>query len=267
MDLLAAGLLVLAGLGAGFLSGVFGIGSGVILVPVLLLYCHTTGVSSLVATHVAMGTSLLVVMCASLSQAREFSRTDHIVWRGVTLFSLAGVAGAFIGVTVAAGLEGTALRKIFGFVLLVAAVRLFSGKRKPGKELEPNLAPQTLLAAGFLVGFVSALSGAGGSFIALPLMYTYLHFPLRKAIGTSSAAIVVIAAAGAAGYLLRGWGNEFLPPGMPGFIYWQAALPLVAGAIPGVIFGTRAAARADIPPVRTTFAVLLLAVMLRMFFL
>jgi uncharacterized membrane protein YfcA len=267
MDGFAACLLVLAGLAAGFLGGVFGTGSGIVLVPVLLLYCHATGVSSLVATHVAMGTSLLVVTFASLAQAWEYSRTDHIVWRGAAYFALAGVTGSVMGTAVAAGLEGTALRKIFGFVLLVAAVRLFSGKRKSAGDLEPAPAPWPLLGTGFLVGVISSLSGVGGTFVAVPLLYTYRHFPLRKAIGTSSAAIVVIAAAGAAGYILRGWGNEFLPPGMPGFMCWQAALPLFAGVVPGGILGTRIGPRADIPLVRTTFAVLLLAVMLRMFFL
>lgn len=267
MDLLAAGLLVLAGFGAGFLAGVFGIGSGVVLVPVILLYCHATGVSTLVATHVAMGTSLLVVAFVSAAQAWEYARTGHCLWRGAALIALTGAAGSAIGTAVAAGLEGTALRKIFGFVLLVAAVQLFAGKRKTAAEREPDLEAWPLLGSGLLIGLVSALSGVGGAPLAVPLLYTYRRFPLRKAIGTSAAAMVVIAGAGAAGYLFRGWGSEFLPPGMPGFISWQAALPLCVAGIPGMILGTRAASRADIPLVRTTFAVLLLAVMLRMFFL
>jgi uncharacterized membrane protein YfcA len=100
----------------------------------------------------------------------------------------------------------------------------------------------------------------------VPLLYTYFRFPLRKAFGTSSAAIVITSAAGAAAYLIRGLGNEFLPPGMPGFIDWQPAVPLILGAVPGAILGTRLAARADTGPVRNIYAVILLVVMLRMFF-
>jgi uncharacterized protein len=266
MDLLAAVLLALAGLLAGFLTGVFGIGGGIVLVPVLLYYLHATGVSSLVSTHVAIGTSLLVVIFASGAQAWGYWRANQVIWRGVVLVALAGVVGALLGSSIAAGLEGPSLRKIFGFVLLVAVARLFSGRRKQGKELEPNLALQPLMATGLLVGLVSSLSGVGGALIAVPLLYTYMRFPLRKASGTSSAAIVITAAAGAAAYLFRGWGNEFLPPGMPGFIDWQPAVPLILGAVPGAILGTRLAARADTGLVRNIYAVILLVVMLRMFF-
>jgi hypothetical protein len=266
MDVLAAVLLAIAGLIAGFLAGVFGIGGGIVLVPVLLYYLHATGVSSLVATHIAIGTSLLVVIFASGAQAWGYWRANQVIWRGVVLVALAGVAGSLLGGSIAAGLEGPSLRKIFGFVLLVAVARLFAGKRKPGKEPEPNLALQPLLATGLLVGLVSSLTGVGGALIAIPLLYTYIRFPLRKAFGTSSAAIVITAASGAALYLIRGWGNEFLPPGMPGFIDWQPAIPLILGAVPGAILGTRLAPRADIPLVRNIYAVILLVVMLRMFF-
>ena len=266
MDILAAVLLALAGLLAGFLAGVFGIGGGIVLVPVLLYYCRSAGVSSLVATHVAMGTSLLVVMFASGAQAWGYWRRDQIIWRGVAFVALAGVLGAVLGSSIASVLEGPTLRKYFGFVLLVAVTRLFAGKRKPGKELEPDLALPQLIGTGFLLGLISSLSGVGGGLIAIPFLYTQLHFPLRKAFGTSSAAIVITAAAGASGYLIRGWGNEFLPPGMAGFVDWQAGIPLILGAIPGVMIGTRLAASADTGLVRKIYAVILLVVMLRMFF-
>jgi uncharacterized membrane protein YfcA len=266
MDTLAAVLLALGGLLAGFLAGVFGIGGGIVLVPVLLYYLHLTGVSSLVATHVAMGTSLLVVMFASCAQAWGYWRANQVIWRGVVLIALGGVVGALLGSSIAAVLEGPSLRKIFGFVLLVAVARLFAGKRKPGKEPEPELALPRLIGTGFLLGMVSSLSGVGGSLIAIPLLYTQLHFPLRKAFGTSSAAIVVTAASGAALYLIRGWGNEFLPPGIPGFVDWRPAIPLILGAVPGAILGTRLSARADTPQVRIVYAVMLLVVTLRMFF-
>jgi hypothetical protein len=247
MDTLAAVLLALGGLLAGFLAGVFGIGGGIVLVPVLLYYLHLTGVSSLVATHVAMGTSLLVVMFASCAQAWGYWRANQVIWRGVVLIALGGVVGALLGSSIAAVLEGPSLRKIFGFVLL-------------------ELALPRLIGTGFLLGMVSSLSGVGGSLIAIPLLYTQLHFPLRKAFGTSSAAIVVTAASGAVLYLIRGWGNEFLPPGIPGFVDWRPAIPLILGAVPGAILGTRLSARADTPQVRIVYAVMLLVVTLRMFF-
>jgi hypothetical protein len=267
MEILAAALLVLAGLVAGFLTGAFGIGGGLVLVPVLLYYLHSTGVSSLVSTHVAIGTSLLVTACASGALAWEYQRSSQVIWRSAMYVAVAGVAGALLGGSIASGLEGTSLQKIFGFVLLVGAVRLFSGKRKPGKEREPEPSLQPLLGTGLLLGLVSSLSGVGGALFAVPLLYTYIHLPLRKASGTSHAAIAVTAGAGAAVYLIRGWENEFLPPGMHGFIDWDPVIPLILGSVPGGILGTRFGSRADIPAVRGVYAVILLVIMLRMLFL
>jgi uncharacterized membrane protein YfcA len=181
--------------------------------------------------------------------------------------ALCGAAGAFAGTLVAAGLEGPTLRTIFGFLLLVGAVRLFSGKMKQPKEPEPDISVVRLAGAGFLLGVLSSLTGTGGALVAIPLLSRYLHFPVRKSFGTSAAAIAVIALAGAAGYLLRGWGNVFLGPGSTGFVDWRGAIVLGAGAVAGIIVGTRLGARADTGAVRNTYAVILLVVMLRMFFL
>ena len=266
MDILAAALLLVAGLTAGFLEGVFGMGGGLVLVPVLLFYARSVPISSLVATHVAMGTSLLVCAFLSGALAWNYRRSGHLIVRGVLFIAPAGIAGAFLGSAVAAGLEGTSLRNIFAFTLLIAAVRLFSGRRKQGKEQEPNLAPGPLLGTGLLLGLLSSLSGVGGALVAVPLLYSYMHIPLRKATGTSSAAIALTAAAGAASYLIRGWGSEFLPAGMHGFIDWQAAVPLVLGAVPGVLIGVRLETKADTGTIRNVYAVILLVVMLRLFF-
>ncbi len=267
MEILAAVLLVLAGLTEGFLAGVFDAGGGIVVVPVLLYYLHSTGVSSLVATHVAIGTSLLVLAFGAAFRTREEWRASHVIWQGAFYVIPGGILGATVGGCIASGLEGPSLRAIFGFVLLVAAVRLFSGKRKQGKELEPRLALRPLGGIGLAVGLVSSLSGIGGTLLAVPLMSGSLHFPLRKAIGTANAAVVLTAAAGAVVYLIRGWGNVFLPAEIPGFIDWRPAIPLVLGTIPGGMLGTRMAVKADVATVRNAVGVLLLVVMLRMFFL
>jgi len=249
MEITAAVLLFLAGLLEGFLAGVFDAGGGIVLVPVLLYYLHSAGVSSLVSTHVAMGTSLLVVACSAAFRTREDSRANHVIWRGSFSMAGGGILGASLGVLIAAGLEGPSLRAIFGCLLLVAAVRLFSGKRKQGKELEPLLALPPLAGIGGAIGIICALTGTGGTVISVPLLSAYRHFPLRKAIGTAGASAVITAAAGAAVYFVRGLGNEFLP-----------------AEISGGMIGARMGTKADVSSVRYSLGVLLLVVMLRMFF-
>ena len=104
MDLQSGILLLGVGLLAGFLAGLFGVGGGIILVPILLYFFQNIGVSSLVATHLTFGTSLLIIVFTSASSAYEYSRNGHVVWKGVLWMGLSSVAGAWLGSSVAAGL-------------------------------------------------------------------------------------------------------------------------------------------------------------------
>jgi len=266
MDIPGAALLVVAGAAAGFLAGVFAIGDGIVLVPVLLVALHGWNVSSLVATHVAMGTALAVSASISLALAWAARGRDQVIGRDAAVLAIAGAAAAVLGGAVAASLEGTTLREIFGFALLVAAVRLFGGKRKAGKSAEASAPAAKLVPAGFIAGLFSSLTGSAGTLLSVPFLYSYFHIPLRKATGTAHAAGAACALAGAAAYLFRGWTNEFLPAGMHGFLDWPSAGVLALGAVPGALLGDRLGDRADRTALRAPYAVVLLVVMLRMFF-
>ena len=189
-----------------------------------------------------------------------------MIRRDAAVLAIAGAAAAVLGGAVAASLEGTTLRKIFGFVLLVAAVRLMSGRRKSGKTAEQAVPVLKLAPVGFLTGLVSSLTGSGGGVVSLPLLYSYLRIPLRKSTGTAHAVAAACAVAGAAAYIAWGWTSDFLPAGMHGFIDWASAGALALGAVPGALAGERMAQKADRQPVRYTYAVALLFVMIRMFF-
>lgn len=86
-------LLIIAGCVAGYLAGFFGVGGGIILVPVLIIYFQSIGVTSLVATHLAFGTSLLVVVFTSLGSSYRYFKNGHVVARAVALIGLASIAG------------------------------------------------------------------------------------------------------------------------------------------------------------------------------
>jgi uncharacterized membrane protein YfcA len=266
MDLLQIGLLFLAGGVAGFLAGFFGVGGGIILVPILLAYYQATGVTSLVATHLTLGTSLLVIIFASSSSAYQYSRNNHNVWRAVVLMGLGSIAGAIAGTTIAAALAGKALQRIFAGVVFFAAVRLLSEPRKPKGEPEMNLNAPGLLATGVIVGIVSALAGVGGGIFSIPIMYSLLHFPMKKALGTSSATIVITAFASVMGYVIRGWGNPLLPPGTLGYVDPLSAIPIIVGTLPTASLGARLAHRTHPVRLRRIFALFLVIIGIKMFF-
>jgi uncharacterized membrane protein YfcA len=264
VDILSLFLLLLAGAAAGFLAGFFGVGGGIILVPILLYFFQSIHISSLVSTHLAFGTSLLIVLFASLSSAFQYSRNGHVVWKAVMAIGLASVVGGLLGANIAGDLQGKVLRQIFAAVVLLSALRLFAETRKPKIEEMPPLRIPPLVGTGFLVGMVSSLAGVGGGVLSIPIMHSILKFPLKKALGTSSATIVITALAAGAGYVFKGWGNSLLPEGTLGYVDWLHALPLIAGSIPLAAVGAHVANKTKVTVLKRIFALFLLVIAFRM---
>ncbi len=266
MEITGLLLLLLAGCAAGFLAGFFGVGGGIILVPVLLVYFDSIGISSLVATHLTFGTSLLIVIFASLSSAYQYSRNRHVVWKAVLFMGVASVVGAFLGASIAAGLQGKTLQRIFATVVTVAALRLLVESKKSKDGSGPNTSPAGLSMIGLVVGMVSSLAGVGGGVLSIPMMYYLMKFPLKKALGTSSATIVLTALAASVGYMVKGWGNPLLPASTLGYVDYLHAIPVIVGTLPLAGLGAAAAHRTRVDLLRKIYAVFLLVVSLKMFF-
>jgi uncharacterized membrane protein YfcA len=263
-------LLLLAGAAAGFLAGFFGVGGGIILVPILLSYFHFINLSPDVATHLAFGTSLFIVIFASIPSAYQHDKNGNVISRAVLLIGGASIVGSLIGANIAAALQGKALQQIFAAVVTLAATRLLVEQNARG-DLEPNLSPVGLSLIGIIVGLVSSLAGVGGGVFAIPMMYYFMNFPLKKALGTSSATIVITAIASTLGYVVKGW--EKVSAAVPeyagftlGFVDYVHSIPIILGTIPMAIVGAIAAHKTHADRLRKLYAVFLLAVAAKMFF-
>jgi len=175
------------------------------------------------------------------------------------------VVGGLLGANIAGGLEGKVLRQIFAALVLLSALRLFAETRKPKVEVMPPLRIAPLAGTGVLVGMVSSLTGVGGGVLSIPVMHSILKFPLKKALGTSSATIVITALAAGAGYVFTGWGNSLLPgTGTLGYVDWLHALPLIAGSIPMAAVGADVANKTKVTLLKRIFALFLLLIAFRM---
>ncbi len=271
MDLVQILGLLAGGCAAGFLAGFFGVGGGVVLVPILLVFYGLTGVSSLVSTHMAFGTSLLIIVFASLSSARQYHANGHVVWNAVLIIGLASVVGSVAGAQLAGVLPGKVLRQIFAGVVLLSAVRLLLETRNPRDEGMPKVHPLSLVGTGEFVGVGSSLAGVGGGVLSIPIMHSILHFPLKRALGTSSATIVLTAAAAAVGYVMTGLGNDLISTerlGFPtlGYVDYLHAIPLILGSIPLAAIGAKVAHRTNAGALKRIFAIFLILMAVRMFF-
>jgi len=265
VDPLHAVLLAAAGAAAGFLAGLFGVGGGILLVPILLVFFRTIGVSALVATHLAFGTSLFIVVFTSLSSARTYAARGLVSWRAVAIMGASSVLGAYGGSLLASRLAGTALQRIFAAVVTLAALRMLLKQAGTGADREPDLRVPGLAAIGLGVGAVSSLAGVGGGVLSIPLMVFLLGFPLKRALGTSSATIIITATAAVIGYIVNGWGEPLLPPGALGYVDVLHAVPVILGSIPLATVGARTANHLHGDTLRRLYAVFLLAIAARMF--
>jgi uncharacterized membrane protein YfcA len=223
---------VAVGCGVGFLGGLFGIGGGFILVPILIFSYEHSGVSPSVLTHVAIGTSLFVVLFTSLSSSYQQSKQKNIEWRAVWVIGFSSVVTAFATTRLAAALSGRHLRIAFAVIVITAAIRMLTeSKTEAQKKIESSFKSSALglILTGFAAGVVSALAGIGGGVFTIPMMYYFLRMPLKLAIGTSSAAIFITALFSVIGYIMNGMGHPDLPAGSLGFLDLQRGIALAIG--------------------------------------
>ena len=257
-------LMILAGAGAvaGFLAGLFGIGGGVILVPALYHVFVANGVAPDMATRLALGTSLAIILPTGFSSAFSHYKRDSVS-REAFLRLLPGVvAGALFGSVLASHLNGVWLRGGFAFFLLGIAALMLKGKK--GIALVQTL--PTGLAAGSLgggIGFVSALMGLGGGTLTVSTL-AGCGFSLRVAVGTGAALGIAIALPGALGFVFSGWGVGGLPEGALGYVSLPAVL--VVAPVSAFLAPVGAAAAHRLPPLwhQRVFALVLAGLALKM---
>lgn len=225
-------LFVAVGCGVGFLAGLFGIGGGFVIVPILILSYELSGVSPSVLTHLAIGTSLFAIIFGSVTSAYQHKKQGNIDWRSVIIIGFSSALMAFSTTRLAASLSGRQLRVGFVIIVMAAAIRMMiESQEKAKKKLELPGKPSIkgLLGVGLMAGVVSTLAGIGGGVFIIPLMYNFLNFPIRLAIGTSSATIVITALFSVTGYVLNGIGRPGLPDWSLGFVDLQRGAALAIG--------------------------------------
>lgn len=254
--------LVAAGLFAGFVGGLFGIGGGAVVVPALYLLFSALGVDEEVRMHVAIGTSLSTIVATSwrsLTAHRQAGAVDFDVLKTWGPWIMLGaIAGAAV-----AGLASTeALLLVFGFGLLLIALQMGFGSPhwRLFRELPRGLW-RVSIAGG--IGLFSALMGIGGGAFGVTVL-TLSGRPIHRAVATASGFGAAIALPAALGYAVAGWGRDGLPPWSLGFVslpgfFIVAALTAITAPI-----GARLAHRLPQLSLKRAFAVFLAIVALNM---
>jgi uncharacterized protein len=254
--------LVAAGIASGLLAGLFGVGGGAVLVPVLYQLFEIGGVPAEVRTHLAVGTSLAIIVPTSIASFRKHLAKGAVDTATLKIWAVPVVLGVLAGSAVAAFAPAALLKLVFVLVATVTAAKLLLGKDswRLADTLPGALAMRLY---GGVIGLLSALMGIGGGMLG-NLVQTFYGVAIHRAVATSAGLGVLISIPGALGYVLAGWPKlALLPPLSLGYV---SALGLVIVAPLATLtapFGVRLAHGLSRRALEIAFGVFLIAVSAR----
>lgn len=248
-------LLLIGGLGllTGFLSGLLGIGGGIVMAPLLLFLPPLFQLEPLPMRAVA-GLTIVQGLVACVSGAvthRRFQFVSErlVAWMGMSIFLAALGGGA-----AAKYVPNEALLALFGLLAASAAILMLVPMRQDSERPDVrdlSFSRPRAVASATGVGLVGGLVGQGGSFILIPLMTSFVRIPTRIAIGSNLGIVLLSSAAGCLGKAVTGQ------------IEWLLAAPLVLTVVPAAHLGGRVSRRVPVLRLRRALAVLIGAAAVR----
>jgi uncharacterized membrane protein YfcA len=243
-------LMMLIGLVAGVLSGLLGIGGGLVLVPGLLVLQSLSGSD---ATAVALATSLATIAFTGSWSAYQQHRLGNVDIDKVKKLSAGVAVGAVLGGYTAALMPGTVLKIVFCVFAFYVAGQMWLGAQ-PRMDIEFNT--RSAAGAGLATGALSSWVGIGGGTIVVPFL-TSTGEPVKKAIGISSAVGVPVAVFASLGFAWSAWRSGVSVPGRWGFVDLTALVGIVPASLLGSYGGVRLGNRVRAPVLKKIFAVIL----------
>lgn len=250
-------VFLVAGAVAGVLSGLFGVGGGLILVPVLTFVLPHLGAPPEAVVQTAIGTSLAVIACHSIASAHAHHGRGGVLWDVVRRMAPGFAIGSFAGAYVAHLLPGEVLKRIVATgALLIAAQMALDLRPKTARPL-PGAAGQAL--AGGVIGIASALVGIGGGSLTVPFL-SWRSVEMKQAVGTSAACGIVIAFAGAVGFALTGLAAATHAPYSLGYVQLPGFFTLMIASVSTSGFGAKLAHHLPARVLKRAFAVFLCGV-------
>ena len=194
--------MIITAIPAGFAAGLFGIGGGLITVPILFYIFSASGIEPAYLMHLAVGTSFGIIIptsVVSVSTHHQHKAVDFGIVKGYGFFVAIGV---ILGTILAASLKTKPLILFFTIVVYILAFYLLFLKERE-ENLDVKMSLPARIIAGIVSGFISAPMGIGGAVMNVPIL-KFFGYPINKAIGSAAAIGFVIALFGAVGFLISG---------------------------------------------------------------
>ncbi len=217
-----AALGVLVGFGAGVLSGLFGVGGGVVTTPAVNVLLGGTAIQ-------AVATPLPVIFPTSLVGSYTYAKAGEVSFRALRWAAAPGIAGAIFGAFLTEVVNPHLLLVITSVLIAWTAWEVARGRRSRTPWVKGKTPGWKYGVIGFVAGFVSGLLGIGGGIVMVPAFTLWIGMPLKRALGTS---LVTISALVVPGTIVH-WAL--------GHVNWSIFLVLTVGVVPGARIGARIA--------------------------
>ncbi len=258
LAILAASIL------AGVMAGIFGIGGGAILVPVLYQFLTMLGIDEAVRMHVCVGTSLAIIVPTSMRSFTSHLKKGAVDTKLLKQWLIVVPVGVIAASLVAAYISSAGLRIIFAMIAILVAVRLLFNRE--GWRIGDDVPANPLRAGvGFIIGFLSTLMGIGGGVLTNTFM-TLFNRPMHQAVATSSGVGVLISIPATIGFIWAGWGVADLPPYSIGYVNPVAVLLVIPVTVLVAPLGVKIAHALDKRQLEVAFGLFLLVVAARYFY-
>jgi uncharacterized membrane protein YfcA len=259
---LLAAAIIAGGVITGLLAGLFGIGGGAVIVPVLYEVFRILGVADEVRMQLCIGTSLAIIVPTTVRSYLAHRARGAVLPRIVRVWALPAVAGVAVGSLTAALAPGAVLKIAFVLVASIIAAKLLLGREiwRIASELPGRIA---MAAYGFLIGLASSMMGVSGGSIS-SMVLTLYGKPIHNAVATSAGVGVPITIAGTLGYVLAGLPHQSsLPPLSIGFVSLIGVALMAPISAMTAPLGARLAHALPRRQLEVAFGIFLLAIGLR----
>jgi len=251
-DIMWVGFLL--GAVSGVLAGLFGIGGGLVIVPVLAMVFKAWSFSDAALLLMAVATSLASIVLTSSASVLAHHRLGAVAWAKVWRLAPGIMLGAGLGAVVAKSIPADSLRLFLAGFLMYAGLQMALEKTLgfggDGQSLGQDLRLSTL------IGLLSAIVGIGGGTLTVPYLLRG-GMAMSKAVAVSSACGLPIAIAGTVSYVWLGWSAQGLPDGSLGYVYLPAVLGIGLSSMATAPFGARWAHRLPAKQLKRYFSLLL----------
>ncbi|ENU15073.1 sulfite exporter TauE/SafE family protein [Acinetobacter lwoffii] len=244
---------------AGFAAGLFGVGGGTIIVPLLFIVFTQMGYDPDVVMHLALGTSLATIVVTSISSLMAHHKNGAVLWPVFKNLAPPMAIGCFFGAGIAGLISGLYLQIIVGLFLIWVAYTMLTDAKTAINSTQTLPSSGQQVAAGSVIGIASAIFGIGGGSLTVPYLNRY-GVVMQKAVGTSAACGFPIAVAGALGFIIFGINAEINVPNTIGYVHIYAFIGISIMSFITAKFGAKAAHALSPAMLKKCFAVLLVIV-------